>query len=218
MARRRWAGLPIAAQLLALLLGGLVVAQLVTAMIVLELPPPHAPVYRISDVAAALNGGSLQPPYGRRLIVETSQTPPHANRANGVGAAAIRRELAQSLRVPESRIRVALYPRLHLFDGVRGEWGGRRFPPGRRAGDRGPLPSPDAQQGPPPNGGPPQGPRGDAGPLGPFHHGEPPIVGDFAAGVQAEHGGWTVVRSQPEAFPNDWQRRDAAVAGGLHRR
>jgi hypothetical protein len=42
---KRWGGPPLALQILALLIGGLVVAQLVTLVLSLLLPPPQPPQY-----------------------------------------------------------------------------------------------------------------------------------------------------------------------------
>ena len=133
LARLRWAGMPLAAQLIALLIGGLVVAQLITALVVLALPPPRAPVYRAADVAAALSGGALQPPYGRRLTLTTETKPPHASVETRLNEA-FRRELAQALRMPESRVRVSVYPPIRVLEWMGGgrEWERRQ----RRLGDR----------------------------------------------------------------------------------
>src|SRR3954464_701645 len=51
---RLWTGPPLALQIVALLLGGLVVAQLVTLLLTLLLPPAPAPLYGLDDIASAL--------------------------------------------------------------------------------------------------------------------------------------------------------------------
>jgi signal transduction histidine kinase len=183
--------MPLAAQLIALLVGGLVVAQLVTALLVLELPPPRAPVYRAADVAAALSGGTLQPVYGRRLVLSTTRKPPRPSGEAWMNEA-FRRELAQALRVPEQRVRVSVHPPSRVLEWMGAGWERRQ----RRFGER-----------------PPQGPdargSGARGPdsRGPPRRGEPPIVGDFAAAVQGANGLWTIASPTPEPFPNDWQAR-----------
>lgn len=193
LSRLRWAGMPLAAQLIALLIGGLVVAQVITALVVLALPPPRAPVYRAIDVAAALSGGALQPPYGRRLTLTTESKPPHAGAETRINEA-FRRELAQALRTPENRVRISVYPPIRVL-----EWmgGGREWERRQRRLNGPPRSPPSGQSAGTPGGFDPRGPR----------RGEPPIVGDFAAAVQGANGNWTVVRPAAEPFPNDWQAR-----------
>ena len=63
-AGRRWSGPPLALQIVGLLLGGLVVAQLVTLVLTLLLPPEPAPQYDMKDIARVLRddgkAGGLQ--------------------------------------------------------------------------------------------------------------------------------------------------------------
>ncbi len=219
VARRRWAGMPIAAQLIALLIGALLAAQLVTVLVVLALPAPRAPVYRAVDVAAALNGGSLQPPYGQRLVLSSAAKPPRAMIGGDTHMnEAFRRELAQALRVPEARVSVTVYPPMRLFEWARGDrrdWNHRRHeledrPPGEPGLTGGPPPDGPpllAGAGAPPLPGDPTFAQAQRAARGPFRRGEPPIIGDFAAAVQGANGLWTVVRPTPEPFPNDWQKR-----------
>jgi two-component system OmpR family sensor kinase len=228
---RRWSGLPIAVQILALLIGGLVAAQVVTVLVVLALPAPRAPVYRIADVTAAFQGGSLQPPYGQPLTLSQQHKPPRPPLMPGRMAEPIRRELAQALRVPESRVRVVLYPPNRLFSLARGrrrDWprdrpggGGRPFAGAATTGataEPAPGAGPTADEGPdaglpptPPAAGTPAAGAGQGPGSGPgrgfFRRGEPPIVGDFAAALQLPSGAWSVLRPAPEPFPNDWQKR-----------
>ncbi|MDB5685556.1 MAG: sensor histidine kinase, partial [Rhizorhabdus sp.] len=53
---RRWRGPPLVLQILGLLLTGLVVAQGVTLLLTLILPPEPSPQHSIAAVAAALQG------------------------------------------------------------------------------------------------------------------------------------------------------------------
>ena len=77
MSRTR--GAPIAVQVGLLIAVCLVGAQLIALAVVALTPPPAPQVYRVSEIAAALQGGSLQPRLGRTLIRSTSDEPPHAN-------------------------------------------------------------------------------------------------------------------------------------------
>ena len=52
---------PIAAQIVALMVAGLVAGQVVNLLIVLLMPPERPPLYRMDEIAAALQGTALQP-------------------------------------------------------------------------------------------------------------------------------------------------------------
>ncbi len=52
--RLSWSGPPLALQIVALLIGGLVVAQLVTLFLTMLMPPAPVPQYGLDDIAAAL--------------------------------------------------------------------------------------------------------------------------------------------------------------------
>lgn len=186
MTRRR-EGLPIGVQLVGLLIAGLFAAQLVSLAIILLMPPPRPQLYRASEVAAALGGGSLESRFGRDMIRTTSDTLPADLRehrppnpvtvtlAQAVGAPLEAVRLAQHHGSPIRRMMIALRP--------------DRPPPGERM-------LLVAQRGPPPGPGELARPFPDA-----------PIVGDFTAAVRMSDGNWSIVRSTPEPFPNDWQRR-----------
>ncbi|MCE7795991.1 ATP-binding protein [Sphingobium sufflavum] len=55
---RIWRGPPLLFQILALLIGGLLVAQVVTLFLTLVLPPPPTPRHRLEDIAMALRSGA----------------------------------------------------------------------------------------------------------------------------------------------------------------
>ena len=61
-------GAPIALQVGLLIAVCLIGAQLLALAVVSLTPPPAPQVYRISEVASALQGGSLQPRLGRPLL------------------------------------------------------------------------------------------------------------------------------------------------------
>ena len=56
--RRLRAHAPISLQLMALLLATLLLAQAISFITIILTPPPRPPVYRLSEVAAALRGGA----------------------------------------------------------------------------------------------------------------------------------------------------------------
>ena len=55
MRRERLTGPPLALQIVGLLLGGLIIAQLVTLFLTMLLPPEPQPQYRLDEIAAALS-------------------------------------------------------------------------------------------------------------------------------------------------------------------
>ncbi|MDP3661067.1 HAMP domain-containing sensor histidine kinase [Phenylobacterium sp.] len=173
-------GAPIGLQLTGLLIAVLVIAHLVSFAVILLTPPPHPPMYRVDEVAAALEGGSLLARYGRPMVRSESAALPdefaHGRDARpGAGA------LAVALGRPRGEVRLSTRAPFEV---------GRFGHP------------PDAHRmfGPPPDGRmrPSRGMR-----MG----GEAPIFGDFIAAVRSPGGGWTVVRSSPEPFPTEWQKR-----------
>ncbi|HEV7386426.1 MAG TPA: hypothetical protein VGN89_16200, partial [Phenylobacterium sp.] len=214
--RRPWPRAPISLQLVILLMASLLVAQAISFGIVFFIPPPRPPVYRVADVAAAIRGGSLKARFGRPMIRTTTRTlppelvAPHREHERTLAA------LAQALSAPEARVRLEeenASPIWRLRRVLTGEGPPRRPD---RGGPMGGSPfemDRDQQRGP---GDPPafrvSGP-GDPSPGGPragwwrFSATGPelPIFGDFAAALQQDDGTWTVVRSKPDTFPNDWQ-------------
>jgi two-component system, OmpR family, sensor kinase len=200
---KRLARIPIGVQLVALLIASLLAAQAINILVVFALPPPEPVLYRLSEVAAALKGGSLQPRDGRPMIRTTTSTPPVPRNTPDGMAVRTQMMLAETLGRPVADVR--LYPdgrtpffgvmNRHSFGLARGE---RPRPDGPRLSVRG-----GQGFGPPP---------GEPRPLG----GEPAmrprpgdmaVFGDFSAALRNPTGGWTVVNSTPEPFPNDWQRR-----------
>jgi len=62
MRHPRLAGPPLALQIMGLLLGGLIIAQLVTLFLTMLLPPEPQPQYRLDEIAATLSGPSAGSP------------------------------------------------------------------------------------------------------------------------------------------------------------
>jgi two-component system OmpR family sensor kinase len=90
----RWRGPPLALQIMALLVGGLVVAQLVTLMLTLLLPPAPAAQYGLDDIAAALVDEPRRGSARRRPAADRAAWPARRER---IGLACVR-TIAQRTR------------------------------------------------------------------------------------------------------------------------
>jgi signal transduction histidine kinase len=226
-------GPPIAVQIIALLVAVLIIGQLATLAVVVILPPPRPPVYRIEEIAAALKTGRVIPRYAPALV-RTPTTAPPTERNDDPHAAMLKAELARNLGVGLDAVRLTVErppryafpfngePRMHRRD---------RF--GDQMDDNGPGPNGQAQVPKPVQGqgapgstkvgsadvGPPPGPPQDQWGVGGFHHhlhglgfwAQPDrmgvVVGQMQAAYAEAPGRWFVVRSPSEGFPNAWQRR-----------
>ena len=105
----RWPGPPLALQIMALLVGGLIVAQLVTLVLTMLLPPAPAPQYELDDIAAALIGQDL-PAHGRHRLQRVVQAgPPDLKGAGWLVSERSQRELAQMIGVGADRVTLAFY-------------------------------------------------------------------------------------------------------------
>jgi two-component system OmpR family sensor kinase len=100
---------PIAVQILALVIGALVVAQVVTLALTILLPPSPPPQHSLTDIAAALRGGPIEAKSGRPLIRNLEQAPPSLNSPGWVVAQPAVRDLAALLEVPQSEVRLLFY-------------------------------------------------------------------------------------------------------------
>ena len=202
----RWSGLkltpptrwPLAVQILALLLVGLLAAQAVSLAVLLAMPQSRPPIYRAADIVAAFEGRSLRPPFGLPLTRSVEKHAPSLP-TNRLPAEPVRADLAQALRVPEARIRFAEYgPSLMRTLTTRPDRLARAFEPRPRAQE-----------------GPPEGEVAGDPARGRFRTGRPPIVGTFVAALRQPSGQWLVVRPEPESFPNEWQKRVASWLAGV---
>ncbi|MEW5684897.1 MAG: ATP-binding protein [Pseudomonadota bacterium] len=207
MTGRTRIGAPIGLQLVLLIVACLLATHLIVFVAVIVAPPPRPQVYRLSEIATALRGGSLASRDGRpmeRTVV--SALPQELTDADRLRRGPPREALAGALARPASDVRLAprrpsLWER--LVDGPRGGQmvlEHRRPPPG-------PPPRDELRFAPP---GSPQG-----GPGPPRFHPmwEAPVVGDFTAALRQPDGRWVVVQSRPEPFPNSWQRRILLLLG-----
>jgi signal transduction histidine kinase len=218
---------PISLQLLALLLASLLVAQAISFGIILLMPPPRPPVYRVGDVATAIRGGALKTRFGRPMIrtaariLPSELVSPHREHERTLAA------LARTLGAPEASVRLEeqnASPFWRLRRAVTGE------PPPRGPDRGGPMGASPFEMDRDPQAQPPVRPAESlADPTDPrtgwmrgagrrrFPGGpEMPIFGDFSAALRQGDGSWTVVRSTPEPFPSAWQMQASAwLLGGF---
>lgn len=218
-------GAPIALQIMALLLAAVVVANGLSFLVVVLVPPPRPAIWRVADVAAALKGGPLQTREGKSLSRRIEPHPPRAPDATWQSGPQ-HLLLAQDLAMPPEKVSLVESHPLQRFGpewlgGLTGFGPGEFHRHGRGRLDdplRGPPGDGLGRRGPGFAGAPGGGPRdGDHGPgPGPFMFGDPggfrafdrmPLIGDFTAGAQMPDGRWLVVSSPREPFPNAWQFR-----------
>ena len=101
---RAWREPPIAVQILALLLGGLVVAQLVTLLLTLVLPPAPPMQHGIADIVATLRGHDAG-----RLRRRVQAAAPDVGGPGWFTSDPARRDLARRLRADVRDVRLAFY-------------------------------------------------------------------------------------------------------------
>jgi len=207
MKPQRGVGAPIALQLLALLAGGLIVAQLATIVLVLALPPQPPQVYRLGEIAAALTGGPLRTREGRVLSRSLHAAPPLEVAAQAGFPERDRRFLAELVGVSEADVRFERRRSLPLVVA------GARLDPGLRRQRQNLLVN---VEGPPR---PSEAPRfgviayegreiGLGGDMRRPFVSSMPVVGDFIAAVrQPGADRWVVVEPASPPFLSDWQRR-----------
>ncbi len=111
---------PLALQILALLLGGLVIAQAVTLFLTLVLPPEPEPQYGLDTIARALTGGSLgDNRLDRPLQRLVEQAPPSPNGPGWLTSEQSRHMLASLLGRNEEDVQLYFFTPLP-FAGVAG--------------------------------------------------------------------------------------------------
>ena len=91
------------AQLIALIGLSLVAAQVITFILIFNLPPPVPDFYRLTEVAQAFRGATVAVGDRRPLIIRTADAPPTELLDNDK-ADAFRQSLAQRLAVPVERV------------------------------------------------------------------------------------------------------------------
>jgi signal transduction histidine kinase len=108
---RRWPSPPIAFQILALLLAGLVVAQTVTLVLTVLLPPAPATQHSLADIAAGLRGAVPDDSDDDdRPLVRTVETQPPSLQSPGwVASEQASADLARLLNVDRRDVRLLFY-------------------------------------------------------------------------------------------------------------
>lgn len=107
--RNRWHGPPLAMRILALLIGGLVVAQGVTLALTLLLPPAPATEYSLDDIATALRGGAIEARDNRMLVRVVQAGPPDLSGPGWLVSDRSRRDLARLLRTDVGEVSLSFY-------------------------------------------------------------------------------------------------------------
>ena len=111
---RSWRGPPLSLQILGLLLGGLVVAQVVTLFLTVLLPPAPPPQYGLGDIAAALKGDAA----GRSALERRTQAAaPDVTGPGWLVSERSRDDLAALLGAAPEDVRLSFYTPLP-FAGV----------------------------------------------------------------------------------------------------
>jgi signal transduction histidine kinase len=107
--RIRLSGLPLALQIMGLLLGVLVIAQLVTLFLTLVLPPEPPAQYGMADIARALSGSGIERAGERPLQRVVRSGPPPLQGSGWLVSDRSRHELAVLLRRPDEDVRLYFY-------------------------------------------------------------------------------------------------------------
>jgi len=191
----RAGGAPIAVQVGMLLIVSLIAAQAFSLMLVLLTPPPPVPLYQLSEVARALQGGALDARFGPPLLRATADQPPAEPSGRSFPDAAARTMLSSMLGATPERLKFvwAGHPMIAFHRG-------RSRPPASLF-DMPPDP-------PPPHAMRMMSPEGMGSPEG-MHLAGGGVVGAFVAALQRPDGRWTVVRTPPEPFIRIWHQRMA---------
>jgi len=200
-------------QLVALIVACLLATHLIVFAVVTLTPPPQPPLYRLTEIAGALEGGPLTARFGRPMLRTVADAPP----ADPGGEREPRRRgghvEALSIALDRPREDIRFYPTPpSVFDRMYHRMGERRFIYEHRRPRDGKPPEPPGPPAPPPPPGPMEGQMAGPGdPPGPpgFRMRGPRemVLGEFTAAVRRDDGRWVVVRSSPEPFPTDWQKR-----------
>ena len=182
-------GLPIAFQLMGLLIVTLIIAQILTFVMLVMTPPPPRAIYRLEEIALALRGGALNTRAGQPLVRSIAAAPPRPDRARPPwppGEDPILR-LSGLLGVEPGNVVLTVKPPVAFW-----LHGG----PGM---DFGPPPHPGT---PPPHPG-----RRMVTQIHMMTFGGGLLMNNFVAAVRRSDGRWTVVEPGPDPFPNEWHKR-----------
>ena len=107
--RLRFAGPPLALQILGLLLGCLIVAQLVTLFLTLVLPPAPQPQYGLDAIARVLSGGAVRRNVSRPLQQSVQSGPPLLLGPGWLTSEQSRHDLARLLHRRDADVRLYFF-------------------------------------------------------------------------------------------------------------
>ena len=100
---------PISFQIMALLLAGLVLAQIATLVLTLLLPPTPPPRRSLGDIARTLQGEKVEPGGQRPLTRKVETAPPSLQSPGWLVSERGGAELARILGVDQARVRLLFY-------------------------------------------------------------------------------------------------------------
>ncbi|MGR4864208.1 sensor histidine kinase [Caulobacter sp. LARHSG274] len=105
----RWPSPPIAVQIVALLLAGLVAAQTATLVLTVLLPPAPAAQHSLADIAAGLRGAEIDSDEARPLVRTMDTQPPSFQSPGWVASERSSADLARLLNVDPRDVRLLFY-------------------------------------------------------------------------------------------------------------
>jgi len=105
----RLAGPPLALQIMGLMLGGLIIAQLVTLFLTMILPPEPQPQYGLDEIAATLSGSPVKTHPARPLQRIVQSGPPGFSGPGWLTSDRSRRDLARLLGRDEADVQIFFY-------------------------------------------------------------------------------------------------------------
>jgi signal transduction histidine kinase len=107
--KARLAGPPLALQIVGLLLGGLIIAQLVTLFLTMILPPEPQPQYGMAEIAATLSGSPVKTHPTRPLQRIVQSGPPAFSGPGWLTSDRARRDLAKLLGRDEADVQIFFF-------------------------------------------------------------------------------------------------------------
>jgi signal transduction histidine kinase len=105
----RLAGPPLALQIMGLMLGGLIIAQLVTLFLTMILPPEPQPQYGLDEIAATLSGSPAKSHAARPLQRIVQSGPPAFSGPGWLTSDRTRRDLAKLLGRNEADVQIYFF-------------------------------------------------------------------------------------------------------------
>jgi two-component system OmpR family sensor kinase len=106
--RLRWSP-PIAVQIVALLLGGIVVAQVVTLVLTLLMPPAPPPQHSLADIAAGLRGSAITTQGAKPLLRAADDQPPSLQSPGWFVPETAHADLARMMNADPDDVRLLFY-------------------------------------------------------------------------------------------------------------